>query len=167
MDPDVSAPVSTGFRGYAFAAVDFLKWPPPARAHAGLFSNAHGAAPCRLDHRVKEITLRCIGLITLIPTTMKRQAAPAQSEAEVIDSFILEVGKWARRAREAGPEVGVPVTALNSVEEDEDLATETLARLYARQGRRDKAKSVYKKLMLRFPEKHSYFASQIENLDLV
>ncbi len=52
--------------------------------------------------------------------------------------------------------------------EDDDLGdfcTETLAQIYAEQEYYDKAKEIYSKLILRYPEKSVYFAALIENLD--
>ncbi len=46
-----------------------------------------------------------------------------------------------------------------------DNATETLAKIYAKQGKKQKAIEVYKYLILKYPSKSSYFASQIENLE--
>lgn len=46
----------------------------------------------------------------------------------------------------------------------EELLTETLAKLYWRQGKREKAILAFKKLALKFPEKSAYFASQIEKI---
>jgi hypothetical protein len=45
-----------------------------------------------------------------------------------------------------------------------DLATETLAIIFKKQGKIDKAIEVYKKLMLKYPEKSNIFETQIENL---
>ena len=45
------------------------------------------------------------------------------------------------------------------------LCTETLAWIYAEQGYREEAKKIYSRLMLRYPEKITYFASLIEKLD--
>ncbi len=51
--------------------------------------------------------------------------------------------------------------------EDPELGfcTETLAWIYAEQGYREEAKKIYSRLMLRYPEKITYFASLIEKLD--
>ena len=50
------------------------------------------------------------------------------------------------------------------LQEIPDIATDTLAEIYASQGHIDKAIEIYEHLVLKFPEKHIYFAAQIERL---
>lgn len=54
--------------------------------------------------------------------------------------------------------------ARRSIEENENILSETLARLVAAQGKKDKAIKIYQQLMLKYPQKSSYFAAQIEKL---
>ncbi|MEG1581283.1 MAG: tetratricopeptide repeat protein, partial [Bacteroidaceae bacterium] len=50
-------------------------------------------------------------------------------------------------------------------ENDEDYFTETLARIYIKQGRYSKAIEIIHKLSLNYPKKNSYFADQIRFLE--
>ncbi len=52
----------------------------------------------------------------------------------------------------------------NSVVPHEDFMTETFAKILIKQGSYDKAIEIYQKLILKFPEKNTYFASQIEEI---
>jgi len=54
--------------------------------------------------------------------------------------------------------------AERSVAENQDVVSETLAKLYAKQGYRDKAVQMYARLALLFPEKSTYFAAEIDKL---
>ncbi|HAD15068.1 MAG TPA: hypothetical protein DCF33_21810 [Saprospirales bacterium] len=54
--------------------------------------------------------------------------------------------------------------AEKSVTENQDVVSETLAKLYAKQGYRDKAAQMYARLALLFPEKSTYFAAEIDKL---
>ena len=54
--------------------------------------------------------------------------------------------------------------ALKSTQLPTDLVTETLADVYANQGKFDKAITIYKALTERFPEKSGYFAAKIKRL---
>lgn len=51
-----------------------------------------------------------------------------------------------------------------SVQEANDLASETLAEIYFSQGKAVKAIKCYETLILKFPEKKTYFASRIESI---
>jgi tetratricopeptide (TPR) repeat protein len=54
--------------------------------------------------------------------------------------------------------------ARKSVQESDELVTETLAAIYAQQGNFEKAISFYEKLSLKIPEKSAYFAALIKDL---
>lgn len=62
-------------------------------------------------------------------------------------------------------EYSLQTAAKESLEEDFEFVTETMARLFAQQGKPDKARKAFKKLMEQHPEKSVYFAAQLKNLD--
>jgi hypothetical protein len=78
---------------------------------------------------------------------------------ELIDKFIEEEPSISRPKKDFFDPVKV---AKNSMEEKDGLVSETLARIHIQQGNIDKAIEIYRKLSLKFPEKSSYFASQIK-----
>ncbi|HDP74667.1 MAG TPA: hypothetical protein ENN49_02130 [Bacteroidales bacterium] len=85
---------------------------------------------------------------------------------DLIEKFIVEQPTIPRPVspQKGGDSDAVVDISVNSVIEPDELATETLAEIYALQGYIDKAISVYEKLRLKYPEKSSYFADQIQKL---
>lgn len=54
--------------------------------------------------------------------------------------------------------------AVNSITKEDGLASESLAEIYIKQGKLDKAVDMYRKLSLRNPQKNAYFARKIEDI---
>jgi hypothetical protein len=54
--------------------------------------------------------------------------------------------------------------AEKSLKENEEIISETLAKILVIQGKKGKAEFMYRKLILKFPEKSSFFAAEIEKI---
>jgi tetratricopeptide (TPR) repeat protein len=86
---------------------------------------------------------------------------PLNSSTDLIDKFIaskprkIDVTKEPLTPKELGR---------LSLVENEDFVTETLAGIYAKQGKYSKAIKIYEQLILNFPEKSTFFASRIRFL---
>jgi hypothetical protein len=83
-------------------------------------------------------------------------------QAELIDKFIIANP----RIEPVRDKSDVSLTDISNpfTEEKGGFITETLARIYINQGYYSKAIDIYEKLCLKFPEKSSYFATQIEKV---
>lgn len=55
--------------------------------------------------------------------------------------------------------------SIPGLEENDEIVTETLAEIFEQQGHYSKAIEAYRKLILKYPEKSTYFASRIEELE--
>ena len=112
--------------------------------------------------------------VEAIPFTDLQPPAPLQAFGAWLDQFQLPA-LAPRPARptspppvvkpEPTPKTGVAQTlAERSVSENKEVLSETLAKLYAQQGHREKAITMYRRLGLAIPEKSAYFAAEIEKL---
>lgn len=125
-----------------------------------------------------------IGMETPLPVTVEKaiqspiQPDP-QSFSDWIENFRPPVLEAPLRAvapavksapAEEKPEEMPKMTGIaqqlaeRSVAENQDVISETLAKLYAKQGYRDKSAQMYARLALLFPEKSAYFAAEIDKL---
>jgi hypothetical protein len=85
-----------------------------------------------------------------------------KKQADLIDKFIIANPRIEPvRDKTALPAEDFPKPF---VESEGSFVTETLARIYINQSYYSKAIDIYEKLSLKFPEKSSYFASQIEKV---
>lgn len=90
-----------------------------------------------------------------------KSAVISESGEELIERFIREEPRI--QVKKSG--FFNPVNmAKKSVQDSDEFVTETLARIYAKQGNIPKAVRAYQKLSLKFPEKTAYFAALIEEL---
>jgi len=99
---------------------------------------------------------------SVIPDEQKsitEQTSSKLLQSDLIEKFILANP----RIEPVREKAGIPLTDISKpfVDEKEVFLTETLARIYIKQGYYSKALDIYEKLSLKYPEKSSYFASQI------
>ena len=82
-------------------------------------------------------------------------------EHKIIERFIQEEPHIKPPSSD---KLGSENKAKKSAEDQGELITETLARIYTDQGLYGKAIFTYEKLMLKYPQKSSYFAAIINEL---
>jgi hypothetical protein len=90
------------------------------------------------------------------------EAEPASiSRERLILNFLREDPGPIRAGKRAGTREDV---SLASIREHDGFITDTLAKIYVKQGLYAKAIYAYEKLSLKYPEKSAYFAAQIEKI---
>lgn len=95
----------------------------------------------------------------IIPESQKQK-----EQIEIIDQFIK---KQPSITKNAGNASDASDLAEKNFSLTDNIVSETLVEILLRQGKKDKAIEVLKKLIWKFPQKKAYFAAQIEDLSLI
>ena len=95
-------------------------------------------------------------------TSEGEKKLPRKTKLELIDQFIENEPSI---SRQKGTFFNPADAARTSVVDQENIVSETLAKIYMDQGFYKKAIKTYQKLSLKFPEKSAYFAALIEKAE--
>lgn len=104
-----------------------------------------------VEERIRQIEREKAGLPPL-------EKAPV-AKSEIIEKFIQNNPSI---SRPKGDFFNPVTSAQQSIVDQENIVSETLAGIYLKQGHFEKAITVYEKLSLKYPEKSSYFAALID-----
>ncbi len=119
-----------------------------------------------LDGQLRESVLRYLPLGNALRQQLSQYLQKDRSEA-VIDRFLTDPPRLQRRKPGLLDNLTTSDPAIESIEPDQDLVTETLAQLHIRQNNQEEALRIYQKLRLRFPEKSAYFDDQIQKIKIL
>lgn len=114
----------------------------------------------------KVVAVKADPLIEEIKSTKKRIAPEnekTKEQIEIIDQFIKAQPSITARPRAEMASAG-DLTEVKNGEFADNVISETLVEILIRQGKKEKAIEVLKKLIWKFPQKKTYFAAQIEDL---
>lgn len=98
--------------------------------------------------------------------TKKKAKEQAELESKSALKALWQKEKLAQAIEEESEEIPEEVfeMAVNSIAQQDEIVSETMADIYARQNKIEKAIDMYKKLSLQHPEKNAYFAEKIASL---
>jgi hypothetical protein len=99
-----------------------------------------------------------------VDMNVEKSEMPKEKKSQLlIDSFIEKVDSLERLGTKETSLIGD--ISEKSTEEKDEFMTETMADLYVQQKNYQKAIEIYNKLILKFPEKKTYFAIQIKKTE--
>lgn len=95
----------------------------------------------------------------------KSKKKPAQKQDAIIDRFLETNPSLSPPTLDFGEPKQVADLSESSIRLQEEITTENMAMIYLKQKNYEKALTIYKKLLLKYPEKGDYFAALIKNLE--
>ncbi len=114
-----------------------------------------------IDRHLKELEVENENRVREEKKSGKKPKA-AKAKNAIIDEFIKNEPSISRPKAEFYDPIN---KAKESVVDNENIVSETLAGIFFDQGHLEKAIKIYQKLSLKFPEKSSYFAALIEKAE--
>ncbi len=91
----------------------------------------------------------------------KKKVSKPKSQTKIIEKFIKDEP---RITKNSAPVNDKQDMSKKSTEMREDVISESLAKIFVKQGKNAKAIDIYKKLIWKFPQKKALFAAKIEKL---
>jgi hypothetical protein len=103
-----------------------------------------------------------IDQIVVSKEELSPESEKQKEQIELIDHFIkVQPTILGAKDKQSAPE---DLTSIKTGDFNDSIISETLVEILLKQGKKEKAVEVLKKLIWKFPQKKAYFASQIEDL---
>ena len=93
-----------------------------------------------------------------------KQKERQKTTDEIIETFIRNEPRIKPKDSDFSESIKI---ANKSIEDNDDIISETLAEIYINQGDIEKGINIYNKLCLKYPKKSSYFAAIIEKIKII
>ena len=161
-----------------FSVVDFDSWEvneDQTIHHFGIHEDSDVSVNAFKEWDIRVRTLKCLSLLGPIrrqlvaygrqDTDERPDSIPGKAEDEtqaIIDRFLESPIRF--QPPTPGQEYKPDSSAMVSVQENDEMVSETLAKIHLSQNNPKEATRIYQKLSLLFPEKSSYFEAQIKQI---